>query len=350
MFGFSVFLNQDLTEQTQEYIKEMTACGFNGIFTSLHIPEDDAACYKKRLIELGKLAKKYQLELMVDISGEALNKAGFAYERPQELQEIGVTGLRMDYHIRNQQIARLSHEMTIALNASTLTETDMQELQQYQADFSQLEAWHNYYPRPETGLDRSWFLAKNEWLKAQGFKIQGFVCGDEALRGPLYAGLPTLEEHRKVTPFPAALALQSTVDRVYIGDGGLSEASRNRFADYLQTQTITLNVESLDPSSSYVLGEHINRQDEARDVIRSADARFKTIPQVLPIKPQVREVGSVTIDNEKYLRYMGEIQITKRKLPADEKVNVVAQVIPADQPLLPLINAGTKFKLESVEN
>lgn len=42
---------------------------------------------------------------------------------------------------------------------------------------------------------------------------------------------------------------------------------------------------------------------------------------------------------------MGEIQITKRDLPADEKVNRVAQVIEEELPLLEQIHAGVNFKL-----
>ena len=117
MFGFSIFLNEGLTRDTTQYIKEMAEYGFSGIFTSLHIPEDDASQYRKRLTDLGSIAKTYQLELMVDISGEALDRAGFSFKHLRELKEIGVTGLRMDYHISNQQIAELSQEMTIALNA-----------------------------------------------------------------------------------------------------------------------------------------------------------------------------------------------------------------------------------------
>jgi hypothetical protein len=46
---------------------------------------------------------------------------------------------------------------------------------------------------------------------------------------------------------------------------------------------------------------------------------------------------------------MGEIQIVKRALPADEKVNVVGQVIAEDQALINHIKAGQKFYIESVE-
>lgn len=349
MFGFSVFLNEDVTNETVEYIKEMAQNGFSGMFTSLHIPEDDVKQYRKRLIELGELAKNNQLELMVDISGEALERAGFSFKDTAELKAIGVTGLRMDDQISNQQIAQLSQSMTIALNASTITESDMHELQEAKANFAHLEAWHNYYPRPETGLDREWYQKKNQWLKACGFTIQGFVPGDRHLRGPLYQGLPTLEVHRGQHPLAAALDLLTDTDKVYLGDSGLTKTALDQFSSYLNKETIKLHVAALDEQIEAVLGEHINRQDEARDVIRSAEARFKESKQVVALPPRARDVGMVTIDNVNYLRYMGEIQIMKRPLPADDKVNVVGRVIEKDRPLIQQIKAGQKFTLESVE-
>lgn len=42
---------------------------------------------------------------------------------------------------------------------------------------------------------------------------------------------------------------------------------------------------------------------------------------------------------------MGEIQLTKRNLPADEKVNVVAQVVTEDLPLIHQIRAGVNYQL-----
>lgn len=349
MFGFSIFLNEGLSSETTHYIEEMARNGFSGIFTSLHIPEDDAAQYRKRLTDLGSVAKSNQLELMVDISGEALARAGFSFERVDELKEIGVTGLRMDYHISNQQIAKLSQGMPIALNASTITELDIQELRSANADFDHLEAWHNYYPRPETALDKEWYHEKNQWLKVCGFTIQGFVPGDEKLRGPLYQGLPTLEEHRGLHPLAAALDLLSDTDKVYIGDSGVSKDVLRQFSSYIKEETLKLRVETFDKQVEYVLGEHVNRQDEARDVIRSAEARFKKISNVEPLPARERKLGAVTIDNANYLRYMGEIQVIKRSLPADEKVNVVGQVIEKDQALIKHIKAGQKFSLESVE-
>ena len=56
-------------------------------------------------------------------------------------------------------------------------------------------------------------------------------------------------------------------------------------------------------------------------------------------------MGTVTIDNEKYGRYMGEIQVTLVDLPKDEKVNTITQIIEKDQTILPLIKAGNQFTL-----
>lgn len=352
MLGFSIFMNQEIADKQRVYIESMTQIGFQGIFTSMHIPEDDATKYRQRLTQLAKFAKDNKLDLMVDVSGEALERAGFDRGRPDELSELGVTGLRMDYHISNQDIAQLSKYLKISLNASTVTPKDISELQSWGADFTNLEAWHNYYPRPETGLDREWLWQKNRWLKEAGFTVQAFVAGDEDLRGPLYQGLPTLEEHRGMHPLAAALDLQRqlAVDLVYIGDGGLAKSSQRQFAAWLKDGILSLRAEVQGPRSfSWCQGEHVNRQDEARDVVRSAEARFREIPVIVPENTVARSLGSITVDNVDYPRYSGEIQICKGNLAADPRINVAGRVIAKDRPLIQQIKAGDKFTIERVE-
>ncbi|GGC82756.1 DUF871 domain-containing protein [Enterococcus wangshanyuanii] len=348
MYGISVFLGEDLTEEIRTYIQEMSHVGVKGIFTSLHIPEENSELYAQRLKELGEIASKNEMKLMVDISGEALNRAGFSFESLEEITAIGVTGLRMDYAISNQKIAQVSQVMNVGLNASTITSNDVKELKHYKADFSNFEAWHNYYPRPETGLGSSSFSQKNQWLKESGFKVFAFVPGDDRLRGPLFQGLPTLERHRYEHPLAAMIELKErfAVDGVYIGDPMISKRTMRQLALYLEQDELVLEANDLGSRYySMILGTHVNRQDDARDVIRSADARFKKIPTIEAEKLIIRTLGSVTIDNSSYGRYMGEIQVTKKDLPADEKVNVVAQIVTEDQALLKCINAGSKFKL-----
>ncbi|MBO0441926.1 DUF871 domain-containing protein [Candidatus Enterococcus ikei] len=348
MYGISVFLGEELTDETQTYIEEMSRIGFEGIFTSLHIPEDNAALYKKRLEKLGEITQKFKLKLMVDISGDAVKQAGLSFERLDEILAIGVTGLRMDYAISNQKIAEASQFLDIGLNASTITAKDVDELKSFKANFTNIEAWHNYYPRPETGLSSQFFIEKNNWLKQSGFQVFAFVPGNNHLRGPLFEGLPTLEKHRYDNPFSAALDLKENyqIDGVYLGDPMIKGRTKRQFEEYVNHQIISLEV--IDIGSDYysfILGEHNNRQDDARDVIRSANARFKKIETINPETLVERKLGSVTIDNLHYGRYMGEIQVTKKDLPAYEKVNVAAQIVLEDCSLLKLIRAGRVFKL-----
>jgi hypothetical protein len=48
------------------------------------------------------------------------------------------------------------------------------------------------------------------------------------------------------------------------------------------------------------------------------------------------------MDNKKYLRYSGEIQILKQDFKADERVNVIGKIL--DHTLLDLISPGMKVK------
>ncbi|WP_428908861.1 DUF871 domain-containing protein [Niallia sp. Krafla_26] len=356
MLGFSIFLTNALTDKQIQYIDKMSKCGFKSIFTSLHIPEEDPSVYKERLKELGGLAKTYNLELMADISPKSLGHLGFNWENAEGLLHWGVTGLRVDYGVSERTIAQLSHKMKIALNASTLTKESIINLKQYGINTEMIEAWHNYYPRPETGLGLENFNEINRWLKEEGLSIMAFIPGDGEKRGPLYQGLPTLEDHRDQTSFAAYLDLQDNpwVDKVLIGDPSLSHKSLEQFLSYqngiFQLRSFCLTKDlSLKEQFSDV---QTNRQDEARDVIRSAESRLYGLPgnhSICANNTVERSIGSITIDNEQYGRYQGEMQITKVSLKADEKVNVIGKVIDEDLPLLNYIKGGDKFQIKWVD-
>lgn len=349
MLGFSIFLGEDLSEKTFQYMQRMKAANFTGIFTSLHIPEDDASQYLNRVQRLGKAARELELTLMVDISAKALEAIGVKIERDvSTLKDMGITGVRMDYGIEMATIAAVSKVMTVGLNASTLTADEVEELNRHGADFSQMELWHNYYPRPETGLEKESFISRNQWLKAKGLKVIAFVPGDERLRGPLFEHLPTLEEHRHIHPLAATLELlnECAVDEVYIGDERLSEKVMGQFTRYVEEDVLALQILPLTENyQALFIGRHTNRVDSARDVIRSQEARFKAIPVIAQEGCHLREQGSVTLDNHLYGRYMGELQLTKRELQADSRVNVVAKVVPTDLALIQWIQPGQTYEL-----
>lgn len=358
MFGFSVFLNEEVK---QDYLLSMYQAGFKGIFTSIHIPEDDASAYVERLKEVGDFAREHEMEFVVDISEEALANIGLSFNKLENLHEMyGLTGIRADYGISNQIISLMSQQVDVMLNASTISPQDLVELQEHGANFSRIEAWHNYYPRPETGLDVRLFRRVNEWLTQQGMKVMAFVPGDEQLRGPLYLGLPTLEEHRDQAAFTAALDLQHHygIDKIFIGDPAIRESSRQQFASYIQMDTLifrgTTFLSEAERVRLHLTNDHTwtGRMDVARDILRDTNSRLLNGElSIVPVKEILsRPRGSVTIDNDLYQRYKGSIHISRCDLAADEKVNVVGQIVEEDLGLLDLIQPRQHYRIEWQNN
>jgi len=216
VLGISIYLGNKKMADQEAYIKEMHESGFRSIFTSLHIPEDDSSKYEEQLKELGKLALKLEMELMADISPTSLKALGFDWSNAEQLLNWGLTGLRIDYGVPETTIIELSHKMKIALNASTLTEEALERMKENGLNTDAVEAWHNFYPRPETGIALDDFIEKNKWLKEAGLTVMAFVPGDGELRGPLYQTLPTLEKHRLVPPFAGFMELdkRAYVDKI----------------------------------------------------------------------------------------------------------------------------------------
>lgn len=338
-----MYLNLDFTADDYNYLLAMRNAGLTTVFTSLHIPEDDQKVVLKRLAELTKWCQNLETDIIADVSEEGLEKLGILLDNEKQVKSLGLTGLRVDDGVSAATIAKLSQKMPIALNASTINKDDITALREQGANFENLQAWHNFYPRPETGLDENWLEQKNKWLHQMNLETMAFVAGDDVLRGPIHAGLPTLEKHRGENPLAATLELkQLGCDHVFIGDGSLTTNMIDCFKNYIKQQTITLHVdENLPELFNY---EWSNRPDVARDVIRLTEGRsrrlFNTEPQK---KVSSRPRGTITCDNKLYLRYQGELQITKRDLPADKKVNVLGQVVPQDLPLLNLIRANQKI-------
>ena len=355
MIGASVFLGQQEEHEQESYLDVISDLGGTTIFTSLHIPEDDSTLYKKALQTLGSQVQSRGMELYVDMSTHSMTTLGLQWEESRTLLDWGVSGIRMDYGIESAVIADISHYMPVALNASTLTPEWLEELFALGLVKNHAEVWHNYYPRPETGLDAAWFDKQNRFFKEKGLKTVAFIPGDGQLRGPLYKGLPTLEDHRNLSPLASYLSLVNNhpVDGILIGDPSLSLSSVNQFKAY-QNSEILLRYESfidVSQTDSLLRLNHRNRFDPARDVIRSEGARpfAQQLGEPIRARNQIaRAKGAITVDNELYGRYQGELQIAKTSLIKNEAVNVVGQVIKDDLPLLDFIEAGHRFSLKRV--
>jgi hypothetical protein len=364
--GVSIFLGQQTEQEQKYYLERMKQSGFQSIFTSLHIPEDDPHMYISSINILGQQAKDLGMSLIADVSPTSLSYLNVDIDSVDTLIEKGITGLRVDYGFSNEAIIKISKAMTVVLNASTLSYKKTYNLLDQGLIKDHCDVCHNYYPRPETGLDKDWLIETNKWLRSFGFKTMAFVPGDLTFRGPLHKGLPTLEKHRGISPFAAAKELwdQCAIDHVYIGDPAISIETSELFRQYDEEGVITLRAHFLDmDDAEYAVLNQLHRQrlDPARDVVRSETSRAYAQKGKIAVTArstngnpstleQTRQVGSITIDNERYGRYQGELQIVKRELAYDPAVNIVGKVIAEDLPLVQSLKPGETFSFKPVES
>src|SRR5690625_6560189 len=104
-----------------------------------------------------------------------------------------------------------------------------------------------------------------------------FTPGDGKLRGPLYEGLPTLEEHRNMSPFSSFLDLveNNFVDKVLVGDVKVKDESLEQFASYQEGVFLLLAVQETNDHTllKTMETEKTNSLDADKDCIRSMDSR-----------------------------------------------------------------------------
>ncbi|MGC5327164.1 MupG family TIM beta-alpha barrel fold protein [Brevibacillus sp. SYSU BS000544] len=339
MIGISFYLNDPLAEQR---LTEAAGKGVTNAFTSLHIPEESGEL-ANRAKQLLQLAKDLGVHVYADVSMRTPGHLGL--NDLSELRSLGVVGLRLDDFFDYETIIELSQQFQIALNASIVLERDLLELLLRGFDTNQLIAWHNFYPRKETGLDEAFFQKQTELYKRHDIRVAAFVAGRGEKRGPLLEGLPTLESHRSLDPFHATIELFSAgIDDVYVGDPEPGEGLLEQLVAYDQNRIIPIRIHS----GAVKSGVYRPRPDFARDVMRFMDTRSsESIPP--DDISQVRPRGTVTRDNDLYGRYRGELHITLHDLAADERVNVVGSVAEADLHLLDLIQPGQLVYLECTE-
>ena len=335
MIGISFYLNDPLAEERIEIAGKV---GVKRAFTSLHIPEEsgDLANRAKQLLQC---AKEAGIEVYADVSLKTPSHLGL--DSLFELKSLGVGGLRLDDFFENELILKLAEEFKLALNASILFEDDIRHLLDGGLKPDQLLAWHNFYPRIETGLSDWFFQRQNELFEKYRIPVSAYVPGDGEKRGPLFEGLPTLEEHREMDPFLAAMELfHNGVEDVYIGDPGVSETLLRKLIDFDHDHSIEIRIEGFQE------GEFKLRPDFSRDVLRFMDTR--SVESIPPKNTSERWLGSITRDNDAYGRYRGEVQITLCDLPADERVNVVGKVVEEDFVFLSYLKPGQKVKFVHV--
>lgn len=339
MLGFSVYLS----EIDEQYINDMLSKHFTYIFTSIQIPEEKNINSIEKLELLKKIVDK-RATIIVDLNPGKLKD--ISVEVANDLFDQSVA-IRFDETTDLEELLSWYKRANIVLNASTDGINLLRKMRAHDIDYSKIILAHNYYPRPETGLSEHYFFEVNQKLKNE-FKeiiVLAFICGD-TLRGPLFEGLPTLEQHRHLDSISAYLELKSKdTDLICIGDTKINKFEATRLSHLDRNNQLVLRV-SIDSDYQFLTNISLkNRDDESRDVIRIEEGRKHFKLQPLPHNTIARKTGTITIDNHLYGRYVGELQITKCHLISDEKVNVIGAVIDSDIKYLRFIKSGQKILL-----
>ena len=340
--GFSLYLS---TYDQQRPSLQLWAGTGAPIFLSLHISEEFDATYCQRARAICHSLADFGFRTIADVSVKTLQQFGCT-SLTELARDLKLWGLRIDYGFSAAEIGEMATQMPIVLNAST---TSAEDARRIAAKGQEVFALHNFYPRPETGLDEEYLMQTTARLKEAGLSVQCFIPGDTLLRGPLHEGLPTLEMHRHVLPSAAFvdLALRFGMDDIFLADPGLSRKEQERIAHFCKTGVICVPAK-LDEGWRHLYSKTFTcRIDSPRWLIRFQESRTYSCQGDI-VEPQnciARRRGTITVDNRNYGRYSGELMLMREDLKADERVNVIGEVPENALLLVDRIERGAKFML-----
>ena len=324
--GISIYAGLDYdSAENLSLIERAAALGFKKLFTSAQIPETaNSEKFFDDFTDILTTAVTHGLEIILDVNAD--NFVQYDID--------GIT-LRLDDGFDVQQVAEISRVRKIQLNASTVTEDFLNDLAELGANFDNIAALHNFYPHPCTGLDTYFFDNQNRILHDFGIAVGAFVPSKDGKRRlPLREGLPTLEDCRNFsTDLSARFLAALDTDFIIIGDGQPTDEELQAVAA-IQSNEVIFRAQLL--SNNLTVAEILSRTftrraDVAKSVIRAVEGRqyFKELGgQIPPDELEIeRSFGDVTIDNENFGRYAGEVQIIQDVLPADGRVNIAAHIL-----------------------
>lgn len=324
-FGISIYLSTNI-EMNSEYLLKAKEVNSSFVFTTINMPEENDEL-KKDISKVVELCKKNKMKLIVDVNANS----------KKYIKDYENVYYRIDDGLSNDEIIALAKNNYVVLNSTTLDEEDLKYFKLKGVDFSKLYSLHNYYPKVYTGVSLKFLKKRNEIYKKYGLKTMAFIPGD-LKRGPIFEGLPTVEEHRYMDILQASLELiANDTDVILLGDLNIKEENWERLK-YLLKGIVPLRI------NKNILKNRIfeNRKDYSNYVVRNIK-RDVVLDTIVEIDKNI-EKGDILVTDEKGLRYKGDLEIALKNLnKLNDGRRIVASVIDKDKGLLDYLSIINKF-------
>lgn len=324
MIGFSLYFDRDFDLENELSKYE----GFDILFTSIHYPEGSETFEK--FLDLCEKSLDKDFNICVDLNKDVLSKN-------PKLLEMDLI-LRLDYGFNPKEIAELSKNNRISINASTIDRKILEEILAFGANKDNILAIHNYYPLEFSGLGEDYLKRRNDLFKSLGIETIAFVAGNENLRGPIKKSLPTLESQRLKNPYLSFVELRRKydMDSIIIAEG-VDERCLSYIRDFDKDNKLSLKVKMND-EFNHIKGFR-QRMDLSEFVLRN-EREYRKVNASNCFNAKR---GDILILNEKAGRYSGEIEICKRDLGFVADRNLIGKVDKEHIELIDYIKGGDEL-------
>ena len=360
MLGISVYPYKENESETLEYIKLASQYGYKRVFTNLltiDVAEKETIIGRFKKVIL--YARQLGMEVVLDINPNVFDKLNISYNDLSFFKQLGATGIRLDSTFSGLEESLMTYDasdLDLEINISNDTYY-LENLRSYASNLKKIIGCHNFYPQRYTGLDYDYFIKCSSKYKNMGLRTAAFVNSHSADHGPheYMDGLCTLEIHRDLPIEIQAKHLIATgvIDDIIIANTYASQEELARLSNVCQDM-IELDVEFVDNISDLekdivLNNQHFNRGDINSYSIRSTfvKLKYKNI-NIVPQNTQEKLFfGDITIGNNSFGQYKGELNIVKQTMKnIGSAKNVVARVTKNNKFLIQYINPWTKFKFK----
>lgn len=366
--GVTIYPVKDFDlDKNKEYVLSAHHYGYTRIFISFfcvlpqEIAETDYLC---KIKDLADYAKSLNMKVQADFFSDIFNAFNATSQNISTIISAGIDEIRIDGGFDFSEIAQMSLQncRRIVINASELAnengdiiniektiEKGLQEFLDAGGDITKIEASHNMYPHEGTGLSMNHLINRKSIFKKYHIPISAF-CNSHTFEMTLFHamdGSPTVEDHRSLSAYGSAheLFVSQTVDSVFIADGFVSKNELSSLTRLLEEDIVSLRVgvyPMITQQEKDVLFSGVHSHRESAYCMRSM--LYRELVKIPPRHTIERHCFDVTIDNEDYERYFGEVQILLKDRSINQRVNVVGYIVDEDRPLLKWIQSGQKFQ------